>query len=104
MYGRSPVPSCSLCPTTRPSSSCLIHLAGMSDPSPRGIVNVGSLSLATYPSGALTKVFFELVDHSLVFCGFGPYLAEILLMTAVRSLDKCIDNGAERGWVQVSGC
>ncbi len=25
-------------------------------------------------------------------------------MMAVQSLDECIDNGAERGWVQVGGC
>jgi len=38
-----------------------------------------------------------------VFHGFSPSLAEILLMMAVRSFDKCIDNGAERGWIQVGG-
>jgi len=50
------------------------------------------------------EVFFELVDHRLMFRGFGPCLAEILLMAAVRSFDEGVDNGAERGWVQVSGC
>ena len=50
------------------------------------------------------EVFFEFVDHSLVFRGFGLCLTEILLMAAVQSLDKCIDNGAECGWVQVGGC
>ncbi len=50
------------------------------------------------------ETFFELVNRCLVFRSLGPCLAEILLMTAVRSLDECIDNGAERGWVQVGGC
>ncbi len=50
------------------------------------------------------EVFFEFVDHSLVFRGFGLCLTEILLMMAVQSFDECIDNGAERGWVQVGGC
>ncbi len=50
------------------------------------------------------KVFLQLVNRSLVFFVLGPDLVLILLMTAVRSFDKGIDNGAERGWVQVSGC
>ncbi len=50
------------------------------------------------------KVFFELVNHSLVFFVLGADLALILLMTAVRSFDEGIDNGAECGWIQVGGC
>src|SRR6266478_5857669 len=50
------------------------------------------------------EVFFQLFDGRFVFCGLGPCLAEILLMAAVRSFDEGVDNGAERGWVQVSGC
>src|SRR6266403_2724017 len=49
------------------------------------------------------ETFFELVDRCLVFRSLGPCLAEILLMAAVRSLDECIDNGAECGWAQVGG-
>jgi len=49
------------------------------------------------------EVFFELVDCSLVFFILGADLAEILLMAAVQSFDEGIDNGAERGWVQVGG-
>jgi len=51
----------------------------------------------------ILEVFFELVDLRLVFRGFGPSLAEILLMAAVRSFNEGIDNGAERGWIQVGG-
>ncbi len=50
------------------------------------------------------ETFFQFVDRCLVFHGFGPCLAEILLMVAVRSFDEGIDNGAECGWVQVGGC
>ena len=49
------------------------------------------------------EVFFKLVDCSLVFFVLGLDLALILLMTAVRSFDKGIDNGVERGWIQVGG-
>ncbi len=50
------------------------------------------------------EVFLQLVDCSLVFFVLGPDLALILLMMAVRSLDKGIDNGAECGWFQMGGC
>jgi len=50
------------------------------------------------------KVFFELVDRSLVFLVLGPDLVLILLMAAVRSFNEGIDNGTERGWIQVGGC
>ncbi len=49
------------------------------------------------------EVFFQLFDCCFVFCGFGLCLAEILLMAAVRSFDEGIDNGVERGWIQVGG-
>ncbi len=47
------------------------------------------------------KVFLQFVDCSLVFFVLGPDLALILLMMAVRSFDKGINNGAECGWAQV---
>jgi len=47
---------------------------------------------------------FKLVDLGLVFLVLGPHLALILLMMAVRSLNECIDNGVEHGWIQVGGC
>src|SRR6266481_5973421 len=49
------------------------------------------------------EVFFELLDCRFMFRGLGLCLAEILLMAAVRSVDKGVDNGAERGWIQVGG-
>ncbi len=49
------------------------------------------------------ETFLQLVDRCLVSCGFDLSLAEILLMVAVRSFDKGIDNGMERGWLQVGG-
>jgi len=52
----------------------------------------------------ILEVFFGFVDLCLMFCGFGPSLAEILLMAAVQSFDEGIDNGAERGWAQVGSC
>ncbi len=50
------------------------------------------------------EIFLQFVDRSLVFFVLGPDLVLILLMTAVRSFDEGIDNGAERGWSQVGGC
>ncbi len=50
------------------------------------------------------EVFLQFVDLSLVFFVLGASLVEILLMVAVRSFDEGIDNGVERGWIQVGGC
>ncbi len=50
------------------------------------------------------EIFLQLVDCCLVFLVLGLDLALILLMVAVQSFDEGVDNGAERGWVQVGGC
>src|SRR6266403_1832688 len=50
------------------------------------------------------EIFLQLVDRSLVFFILGPDLVLILLMVAVRSFDKGIDNGVEHRWIQVGGC
>ncbi len=110
------MPSCSLCPATRPSSSCLIHFAGTSDPSEGdgegGKPIVSDIPVWSFDEGLLVieetglgvlKAFFQLVDRRFVFRSFGPCLAEILLMAAVRSVNEGVDNGTEHGWVQVGG-
>ncbi len=51
----------------------------------------------------ILEVFLQLVDRSLVFFVLGVDLVLILLMMAVRSFDKGVDNGVERGWIQVGG-
>ena len=65
--------------------------------------NKGLLVIEEMGLGVL-EIFLQFADCSLVFFVLGPDLALILLMMAVRSLDKGIDNGAECGWFQMGGC
>ena len=77
-----------------------------------GQLNISDVPLGGFDKGLLViketglgelEVFLQLVNCNLVFLVLGLDLALILLMTAVRSFDKGIDNGTERGWVQIGG-
>ncbi len=52
---------------------------------------------------SILEVFLQLVDGHFVLLGLNADLLLIVLMAAVRSFDKGIDNGMECGWIQVGG-